>query len=59
MPFDKAPGWAEIRKLPLAEQEAALRNPETRAKLVGECARAYARKPHHAVGAEPRAADYN
>jgi N-acyl-D-amino-acid deacylase len=58
MPFDNAPGWAEIRKLPLAEQEAAFRNPETRAKLVAN-AREHARKPHHAVGAEPRAADYN
>ena len=34
MPFDKLPGWRDIRKLPLAEQEAALRNPEMRAKLV-------------------------
>ncbi len=28
------PVWREIRKLPLAEQEAALRNPEIRRKLV-------------------------
>ncbi|HTT78001.1 MAG TPA: amidohydrolase family protein, partial [Candidatus Binataceae bacterium] len=34
LPFDKLPVWRDIRKLPLAEQEAALRNPETRAKLV-------------------------
>ena len=34
LPFDKAPVWSEIRKLPLAEQEAALRNPAMRAKLV-------------------------
>ncbi len=27
MPFDKLPVWRDIRKLPLAEQEAALRNP--------------------------------
>src|SRR5580658_7407530 len=29
MPFDKAPVWRDVRKLPLAEQEAALRNPDT------------------------------
>jgi len=34
MPFDGMPLWREIRKLPLADQEAALRNPETRRKLV-------------------------
>ena len=30
MPFDRMPVWSDIRKLPLAEQEAALRNPEIR-----------------------------
>ena len=34
MPFDSFPVWRDIRKLPLAEQQAALRNPETRSKLV-------------------------
>jgi N-acyl-D-amino-acid deacylase len=34
MPFDGLPLWRDIRKLPLAEQEAALRNAETRRKLV-------------------------
>jgi N-acyl-D-amino-acid deacylase len=34
MPFDGMPLWREIRKLPLPEQEAALRNPDTRRKLV-------------------------
>ncbi len=34
MPFDRMPVWCDIRKLPLAEQEAALRNPEIRDKLV-------------------------
>ena len=34
MPFDRMPVWRDIRKLPLAEQEAALRNPEIRRKLV-------------------------
>ena len=28
MPFDKLPVWRDIRKLPLAEQEAALRDPD-------------------------------
>jgi N-acyl-D-amino-acid deacylase len=34
MPYDKAPVWAEFRKLPLAEQEKGLRDPEMRKKLV-------------------------
>ena len=36
MPFqlDLAPVWSDVRKLPLAEQEVALRNPETRRRLV-------------------------
>ena len=33
MLFDRAPVWNEFRKLPLAEQEKGLRNPELRAKL--------------------------
>jgi N-acyl-D-amino-acid deacylase len=53
MPFDRIPAWREIRKLPLAEQEAALRNPETRRALV---AAAHERTPEaaKAVGAEAR-----
>jgi len=57
-PFDKAPVWRDIRKLPLAEQEAALRNPETRAKLV-EAAREHLRQPNRAVGAEARPPDFD
>ena len=34
LPFDRMPVWRDIRKLPLADQEAALRNPDIRAKLV-------------------------
>ncbi|MGH7932038.1 MAG: N-acyl-D-amino-acid deacylase family protein [Candidatus Binataceae bacterium] len=56
MPFDNLPVWRDIRKLPLAEQEAALRNPETRAKLV-EAAREQPRD-RRAVGAEPRRANF-
>jgi len=37
MPFDKLPVWRDIRKLPLAEQAAALRNPEIRAKRSPRC----------------------
>jgi hypothetical protein len=33
-PFDKAPVWCDIRKLPLDQQETALRNPELRARLI-------------------------
>lgn len=56
MPFDRMPVWSDIRKLPLAEQEAAMRNPETREKLI--------RAVHdsdggHAVGAEPRRANFD
>ena len=31
LPFDKLPGWQEIRALPLDEQKARLRDPEMRA----------------------------
>jgi len=33
-PFDRLPVWSELRKRPLAEQEAALRDPALRARLV-------------------------
>jgi len=56
MPFDRIPAWKEIRKLPLAEQEAALRNPETRRKLV-EAARDRG-QAERGVGAEARSANY-
>jgi len=34
LPYDGWPVWRDIRELPLAEQKAALQNPEMRAKLV-------------------------
>jgi N-acyl-D-aspartate/D-glutamate deacylase len=34
LPFDVLPAWKEIRALPLAEQKARLRDPETRARLI-------------------------
>jgi N-acyl-D-amino-acid deacylase len=55
MPFDRLPAWREIRKLPLAEQEAALRNPETRRALVRE---AHEDSEARGVGAEPRRANF-
>ena len=58
MPFDKAPVWSEMRKLPLADQEAALRNPEMRRKLL-EVAREVMTQPEHAVGAEARKPDFD
>ena len=55
--FDKLPVWEDIRKLPLAEQEAALRNPEIRQKLV-ESANNPPEAGNRAVGAEARAANF-
>jgi N-acyl-D-aspartate/D-glutamate deacylase len=55
MPFDRLPVWREIRKLPLAEQEAALRNAETRSALVRA---AHQDSEARGVGAEPRRANF-
>jgi len=57
MPFDKLPVWRDIRQLPLAEQEAALRNPEMRRKLV-EAAHQQSDDGGHGIGPEARAANY-
>jgi len=43
-PYDRLADWVEFRKLPLAEQERGLRNPETRKKLL-DAARAHEAKP--------------
>src|SRR5579864_4964827 len=56
-PFDRMPVWREIRKLPLAEQEAALRNPETRRAMV-QATRENDARNHEAVGAEPRGCNF-
>jgi N-acyl-D-aspartate/D-glutamate deacylase len=53
MPYDKAPLWRELRTKPLAEQEAALRNPEMRKKLVA-AALDYAKRPEEGVASEVR-----
>ncbi len=57
LPFDNYPVWKELREKPLAEQEAALRDPDTRAKLV---AAASGDRPNQkrAVGAELRPPNY-
>ncbi|HKM99232.1 MAG TPA: amidohydrolase family protein [Candidatus Binataceae bacterium] len=57
MPFDRVPAWKEIRKLPLADQEAALRNPETRRRLV-DAAHEHSREGERSVGAEVRSANF-
>ena len=55
--FDKLPVWRDIRKLSLAEQEAALRNPDMRQKLV-QSANQPSQEGTRAVGAEARAANF-
>jgi len=56
MPFDRLPVWTELRKLPLAEQQQKLRDPEMRRKLVEASG---ARDPRKALGTEARPpADY-
>ena len=55
--FDKLPVWRDIRKLSLAEQEAALRNPEMRRQLV-QSANQPPQEGTRAVGAEARAANF-
>ena len=59
MPYDRAPLWKELRARPLADQEAALRDPSTRAKLVA-AALDYAKQPETGVAAEVRSqVDYD
>jgi N-acyl-D-amino-acid deacylase len=56
-PFDKLPVWREIRKLPLAEQEAKLRDPDIRRQLV-EAVHQTPRDSGRRVGPEPRSANF-
>ncbi|HUF91682.1 MAG TPA: amidohydrolase family protein [Candidatus Limnocylindria bacterium] len=57
LPFDRLAVWREVRALPLAEQQARLRDPETRRQLV---AAAMERDQRRAIGAEPRSVnDYD
>ena len=55
--FDKLPVWRDIRSRPLAEQEAALRNPALRRQLI-ESANNPPQDRSRAVGAEARAANF-
>ncbi len=57
MPFDDFPLWNEMRILPLAEQEAALRDPAIRARLVNS-ANAFEQE-QQGVGAEMRRPEYD
>jgi N-acyl-D-aspartate/D-glutamate deacylase len=55
LPFDSLPVWSELRALPLEAQAAALRDPETRKRLI-EAAK---RGPYpQAIGAEARRPDW-
>ena len=58
LPFDNYPLWKEMRQKPLAEQEAILRDPEMRARLV---AAANGENPdtRKAAGPELRRPDYD
>ena len=56
-PFDKLPVWRELRTLPLAEQEANLRDPDIRHKLV-EAVHQTPRDSSRGIGAEPRTAHF-
>ncbi len=57
MPYDKLPVWRDIRQLPLAEQAAALRDPEMRRKLI-ESANRQADDGGKDIGPEARSANY-
>jgi N-acyl-D-aspartate/D-glutamate deacylase len=56
-PFDKLPVWRDIRKLPLKEQEAKLRDPEIRRQLVAAVYNT-PRESGREVGPEPRKANF-
>jgi N-acyl-D-amino-acid deacylase len=55
MPFDRLPIWKDIRKLPLPEQAAKLRDPELRPKLVQAST---AQDPRRALGTEARQREF-
>jgi N-acyl-D-aspartate/D-glutamate deacylase len=58
MPYDKLPIWRDIRQLPLAEQAAALRDPEMRRKLI-DAANQQADDGGKGIGPDARAANYD
>jgi N-acyl-D-aspartate/D-glutamate deacylase len=57
MPYDRLPVWRDMRQLPLAQQEAALRNPDMRRELV-EVARQQEDDGGQGVGPAARSANY-
>jgi len=56
-PFDKWEVWRDVRSLPLAQQKAALRDPETKAKLVAAASAPY--RGRRAIGAEARPPEWD
>lgn len=56
-PFDKLPVWRELRQLPLAEQEAKLRNPDIRRQLI-DAVNQTPRERGPGVGVEARPANF-
>ena len=58
MPYDKLPVWRDMRQLPLAEQAAALRDPDMRRKLVAS-ANGQADDGGKGIGPEARSANYD
>jgi N-acyl-D-aspartate/D-glutamate deacylase len=58
MPYDKLPVWRDIRQRSLADQEAALRDPEMRRRLVA-AAHAQEDDGGRGVGPEARTANYD
>lgn len=56
-PFDKLPVWRDIRRLPLVEQEAKLRDPQIRRQLIAAVHQT-PRSRDRGVGAEPRVANF-
>jgi N-acyl-D-aspartate/D-glutamate deacylase len=58
MPYDNLPVWRDVRQLSLSEQQAALRDPDLRRKLVA-AAHGQADDGGRGVGPEARAANYD
>jgi N-acyl-D-aspartate/D-glutamate deacylase len=56
-PFDKWEVWSDVRKLPLDQQKAALRDPAMRAKLVAVASGSYENR--RAIGAEARPPEWD
>ena len=55
LPFDRLPAWRELRALPLDQQQARLRDPELRRRLVEAAKERDERRP---IGAEARLGSY-